>query len=65
MTRLEIARRRRGMRLEDVALAADCSISMVSLVEKLERVPSELLARRLALAVGIAENRWPTLQRRG
>ena len=53
------------MRLEDVALAADCSISMVSLVEKLERVPSELLARRLALAVGIAENRWPTLQRRG
>ena len=65
MTKLEVARRRRGLRQIDVANAAGCSESMVAYLEQRKRVPSPDLGKRIARAVGLDPARWQTLQKRG
>ena len=62
LTKLEYARRKRGMRVADVAEKASCSASMVTMLEQRKRVPSEDLGKRVAKAVGVDPRRWKTLQ---
>lgn len=64
MSKLEYYRRKRGKTIEEVAAAAGCSLSMVSMVERGIRRPSPALAGRLCDAIGIGRREWKSLQDR-
>lgn len=63
MTKLEFNRRRKGLKLREVAQAAGCSDAFVSLVERGKRTPSPLLAQKLAEAVGMNLRDFKSLQK--
>lgn len=63
MTKLEFARRNKGMTLKQVGDRAGCSESFVSYCERGLRKPSPLLAQKLAEAVGLGLRSFKTLQK--
>jgi len=62
MTKLELARRRKGMTLRQVASVAGCSHALVGFIERGQRPTTKTTGRKLAKAVGLKATEWETLQ---
>lgn len=64
MIRLELERRKRGIRLGELAGKASVSESLLSKVENGRRSLTPVVGQRVAMALGIPKGKWETLRKR-